>query len=289
VTQTEAITDTETLTETEESASVEGSSIAGLYTSEPIDSGDGTIAGIMVYLGEDGSAQSLVLAFSGVDLPVSRTGEWIDNGDGTLTMIFGSELLIDSANETVEPSDLETPETLDFEVADGLLINPQVTLYPAGAPVMLGAADEEGVAEEGLGEEVLEEQAAEDAAAEEAAAEEATSDDIASSDADSVVFTSPLDTILGGTTAVLVLLEDGSASISVTSDQLTETLIELGTWEADEEAETLTLDFSLDGLGQPLEEPSTLEFVFDPDTGVLTAGDYDVDRYGPDLTLEQVE
>jgi len=281
VTGTEEITGTETITETEVSP------VAGLYTTDPIVNGDGSVAGVLIYLDEAGFAQSLVMAFSGEDAPITRVGEWFDNGDGTITISFDRALLIDSAAESVDVVDLENDETLDFELIEGTLVNPEITFYPVGAP----AVDDLSV-EGGLGEEVLEEQVAEEVAIaeEEAAAEETLLPDEASAPGvDSEVFTSSMETILAGTSAVLVILEDGTASISITSDALPETVVELGTWEVDESAFTVTLTMSLDATGQPLAEPSVLTFQFDPDTGILTADEYDVDRYGPDLTLEQVQ
>lgn len=279
--ETGEITETEEVTSTVESAL---SPIPGLYTTQPIPNGDGSITGVLLHLDEAGGAQSLVLAFTGEDLPISRTGGWVDNEDGTVTVTFDTQLLFDSANESLDSTALDNEETLDFAFADGLLINPELTFYPAGVTTGESSGADEGVAEQGLGEEVL----LEEAATEESVAEEVIGED-ASSGADSIVFTSPLEAVLSGTTNVLVLLEDGSASISVTSGELEGTLVELGTWEADEEASTVTLTMSLDSTGQPLAEPSVLVFSFDPDTGVLTPEDYDATRYGSDLILEQVK
>ena len=281
VVETEVVTDT-VATESEG----EGSPIAGLYTAAPVENGSGVVAGIMVYIDDAGFAQSLVIPFTGDRLPISRTGEWVDNEDGTITIVFGSELLFDSLNESVETEVLESEESLDFEVGDGMLINPELTLYSAGQVISLGSSAETGVAEEAIEEEAATEEAVAEEAVDESAAEELTGEDTASSDA--VTFVSPLDTLLAGTTASLVLLEDGTASISVVSSELAAPVVEVGTWEIDEEASTVTVTLAMDGLGQTLAEPSVIVFNFDEATDTLTAEDYDTEHYGPSLTLEMV-
>lgn len=268
------ITETEVVTGTE---GLEDEPIAGLYVSSPIVTGDGVINGIMIYLGEDGFAQSIVLSFTGEEVPISRAGEWFDNGDGTVTISFDVDLLFDSEAETVESVEMGTAESLDFEVAAGMLINPDLTFYSAGQVITIGGADDVGV-----GEEVLEEEAA----AEEASAEESAEEEIAGS-GDSVIFISPMDTVMAGTNASLLLLDDGTASLAITSNALDATVVELGTWEVDEENGILTVVLALDGFGQPLEEPITIVFIYDEATDTLIPDDYDTSHYGPDLTLER--
>lgn len=270
VTRTEdelpSVVESET-SETGEAGLAGGFTLPGLYTTGPVDMGGGTVAGVFVFLGEDGFAQSTVNVMDGESAPVSRVGEWVENDDGSVSITLDGELVFDgSATAIVE--ELDTPEVLDFTVEDGTLVNPEVILYPAGEPIVIGTSNETFEDDEPIAEE--------DAS-------------LLPGDVDSVIFISPIDTIIAGTTVSLVLLEDGGASLAVTSNALTATVVELGTWEGDEEAGTLSVTFTSDGFGQELDEPVTIEFTFDEATDTLIPGDYDVDHYGPDLTLEMVD
>lgn len=275
VIETDEGSETDEDTDVDEPVSSEGSSIAGVYTGELADT-SGTPAGVLIYLDDAGYAQSLVIGFTGDDLAISRTGEWVDNGDGTISVTFNAQLLFDSLKESVDIIDLDSPETVDFEIAEGALLNPEVSLYKAGAEVML-AEDDLSVGEEGLAEEVL---------SEEMNADEILEEETLVESPDTITFISPMDTILNGTTATLVMLEDGSASLAIVSRDLASTLIQVGTWEIDEEAYTITISLAVDGFGKPLDTPASIVFHFDEDAGTLTPESYDASIYGPDLLLE---
>lgn len=249
----------------------DGFTIPGLYTTGPVDVGDGFVAGVFVYLGEDGFAQSAVMVMDGETTPVARVGEWVENEDGSISITLTGELVFGDS-DTATTEDLDEEEVLDFTVEDGTLVNPEITLYPAGQTVQIGASAE-------------------------TFEEEDTPDDVAtptpdeeSSDSvnDTVIFVSPLDVILSGTTTSLVLLSNGSASISISSTDLRAPLVQTGSYVVDERAGVLTVTLDTDMMGTALDEPVELVWTSDDDGETLVPEEYDTSVYGPDLTLEQV-
>lgn len=267
----------------------DGFTVAGLYTTGPVDVGGGSVAGIFVYLGEDGFAQSAVVVMNGSTTPVARVGEWVANDDGSVSVSLASEMIFDDS-ESATLSDLSAPEVLDFEVVGNTLVNPEITLYPAGDVQVIG--DSASTLEESTteattaGTPVATEEPVEEATP---AATPAPTQETSSNTGDSVTFLSPIDTVIAGTNASLVLFEDGTASLAIVSDELDSTVVEIGTWEADEQGGVLTLTMTGDGFGVTFDEPSVLIFTISDDETTLTPDEYDVDHYGPDLTLEILE
>ena len=249
----------------EDEEEVEPVELPGLWLTTEIDA-DGTPAGVVLYLGEDNTAQSTVTMFGEAVQVITRMGEWEDDGEGLVTVTMTAEL--DAEGEAV---DLDDPEAVEFEFDGTSLINEVFTFYP---DENLLAASEEEMSDEEVSDE--------EAEAEEAAAAAAGSEaDLG----DSVTFMSPMGALMEGNIVVLLLLENGIASMSTQLGLEAEQLVETGTWEESGEGE-ITVTLTADEEGNEYDEPSVLIFAADEDTGSLVGVDYDPDIYGEELVLE---
>lgn len=242
----------------EEEVDAEVLDLPGIYVTGEIDA-EGTLGGALIMLNEDGTAQGVAQNFDGGEsVPSNHLGEWTDNDDGTLTITMTQKIVADG-DEVGGVEDLDEAEPLVFEIVNGILVNELLNLYPV---------DE------------IEYYWAPDGGANEADAEEAS----AGIDGEVQMYMSSLDQIVAGNVVVLLLLADGTASLSATIGDSGEEIIELGTWEEGDDG-VITLTMDRDGDENAYDEPYVLVLERDED-GNLIGTDYDVDRYGEALELE---
>lgn len=236
----------------EDDAEIVAVELPGLWLATEIDA-DGVPAGVMLYLNEDGTAQSTAMVFGEEPLVNTRTGEWEDDGEGTVTVTMTSE--VDAEGEIVE---LDEEEAVEFAFDGAALVNELFTLYP-----------DDNLAD------------ADDDSGDDTADDTATGDDLG----DSITYLSPMDQMMDGTIIALMLLEDGIASISTQLGADADQIVETGFWEESAENE-VTVTFTADADGNEYDEPIVIVFEVDPDTGSLTGVDYDPELYGEELMLE---
>ena len=94
---------------------------------------DGVPATVVIWLGEDGTAQGVAHMFDGLSAPLASTGEWTDNGDNTLTITMTASLV---ANEdgSADPVEIDRPEPQTFEITDDTLVGTLFTLFRMDEP-----------------------------------------------------------------------------------------------------------------------------------------------------------
>lgn len=243
-------------TEMDESEPIE---IPGVYATMPMDTGNGP--GVVIFnLAEDGSAQAFVSAFDGESLPLTRLGEWVDNGDNTVTVTMTQELAPGESADVGVAVDLDEVEPLTFEVGDdGSLVSEQFTAYSLTT----------------LGVEAEDDSETSDVSAEDADVEVYVSDVMPSADSE-------------GRVVALSLVADGAAAMATSYMNDEPTVVELGEWMDNEDG---TITVSLLGTeDQVYDEPVVITFELTDDG--LTATEYDEELYGEDglvLTLQSAD
>ncbi len=246
---------TEDSAEMDKSAPVE---IPGVYATMPMDTGDGP--GVVVFnLAEDGSAEAIVSVFDGESLPLMRLGEWVDNGDDTVTVTMTQELTRSESSDIGVAVDLEEVEPITFAVSgDGTLVAEEFTAYSLST---LGVeADDDGESSDGSTE-----------------------------DADIEVFVSDVMPAAdsAGRVVALSLAADGAAALATRNLDDESVVVEIGEWVDNEDG---TITVSLSGTEDEevvYDEPVIITFELTDDG--LTATEYDEELYGEDglvLTLQ---
>ena len=239
----------ETMEDSTEMDASEPIEIPGVYATMPMDTGNGP--GVVIFnLAEDGSAEAIVNAFDGESLPLIRLGEWVDNGDNTVTVTMTQELAPGESEDTGVAVDLEEVEPITFEViGDGSLVAEEFTAYSLST----------------LGVEAEDDSEALDASADDADVEVFVSDVMPAADSE-------------GRVVALSLVADGAAAMATSYMNDEPTVVELGEW-VDNEDGTITVSL-LGTEDQAYDEPVVITFELTDD--LLTAIEYDEDLYGED-------
>ncbi len=252
--------------------------IPGVYISNEIDA-DGFPGLAIVYLAEDGSAQSLAVRLDQGESPsVSRVGSWEEDDDGVIVMTFDQELVI--TGEEVETEELEEPETLEFENRFGLLVTELLTLFPVDEIEYYMDVDEAADDLDDLGDDALDDTLDD-------TLDDDLSDDFGDDLGSGSMYMSPMSQIMAGNVVVVLLLDSGLASMSTQLADATEGLIEGGEWEEDTDG-NIVLTLTEDEDGNQYAEPYVLVFE-QTDGTTLTGIDYDTERYGEELVVTSVE
>lgn len=268
-----------------------------IYASDTLPAASSPGREISLVLYDDGSAQMITDFLNGEE-PIVELGEWVDNGDDTLTLTLTGR----------EDRTYDEPEVIVFALADGTLTATEwdETTYGAEGLTLteqdLDAMMDEMMTDEASAEAVdetpvltapetpaVEEPVVEESAVEEPAAGEGTALEIPPFDVPAgavTVYTSGLQPSASspGRVSYLVLFDDGSSQMVTDYLNGEEPIIEIGTWEETDGGElVVTLLGPITGLyAEPVVTTYTVS------DGTLTALEWDEAIYGaepPTMTL----